>query len=378
MKKFLDMRFLVFGVVLLVGVFFISQAISGRVVSDLNSRGLIIGESEEELLSINTGAVSGWAQLGEFPTPREKHSVVFWDGYAYVLGGTIGWAFDGAVTSSVLYSRYNEDTGFDVWRYGPNIPGEANFDGAAFAANGFVYVLGGSDKVNHSTSSVWFSRINPDHSLQGWINTTPLPISLSYHDVVYRNGFVYTIGGKDLNTPNDLQTKKVYYAQVQGDGSLGEWVETVSLPTPTSGHEAVINGNYVYVFGGADASGYPVNLVSYSSINSDGGLGKWGLGNPLPVMMVNFHAESLGGYVYIFGGSGLGINAMDSVYYAKTNANGSLSAWTKTASMPIKLSRNNGFIVGQKAVIVGGMLDSIGPGNVSRAILSAFVDAMAR
>ena len=375
MKNFLNARFLVFGAIFLVGVFFISQAIFGRNIDGGESRGLIGGGDLEEPTPLNTGKVGVWSKIGEFPTPRERHSLVFFDGYVYVLGGTIGWAFDGAVTSTVLYAPFNGRAGFGDWRYAPNIPGAANFDGAAFVANGYVYVVGGSDRVNHSTNEVWFSRIGSDHALQAWASTTPLPLSVSYHEVVYRNGFAYLIGGRHLDSPTNYQTNEVYYAPVQEDGSLGNWFATASLPVPLSGHAAVINGDYLYVFGGANDAGFPGDPVFYSKFNADGSLGSWvWFGEPLPTKAVNLHAESLGRYVYIFGGSKEGVGAMDSVYYGKTNSDGSLSAWTKTTSMMEKLSRTDGFVSGQQIVIVGGQLDLTGPGNVSRSIWSAFTD----
>lgn len=375
MNKFLSAKFLVFGIVFLFGLFFLSQAILGENVAN------IVGDRRAPLLKegptpVNTGKVGVWSKIGDFPTPRERHSVVYWDGYTYVLGGTIGWAFDGAVTSTVLFSPFNGTVGFGEWKYTKSIPGLANFDGAAFAVGGYVYVLGGSDDVNHSTASVWQSRVQADHSLGEWLETTSLPLAVSYHDVVYSNGFAYLVGGRHLDGQVNYQTNKVYFAQVNGDGSLGVWTETAALPVTLSGYEAVVNDGYLYVFGGANDPGYPENPVFYSKINSDGSLGAWNLGDPLPVKIVNFYAESAGKYVYLFGGSSQAITAMDLTFYAEVEENGLLSDWKKSTSMIEAVARMDGFRVGQQVVMIGGKLNFSGPGSTSKTIVGSYLDVM--
>ncbi|MEK7180768.1 MAG: hypothetical protein AAB738_00320 [Patescibacteria group bacterium] len=380
MKNFRNPKFLVFGAFLLAGVVFVGQAIFSKnlvALSDVSGGGKTKGAY---LLDINTGKVGAWIETGSFPTPRERFSMVFVNGYAYVLGGTIGWAFDGAVTSTVYYAQVDSESNFGNWIETESLPGEANYDAAAFTANGFIYVLGGETWVNHATSSVWYSRINPDRSLGPWMSSTPLPVPTEDHEVIYLNGYVYVIGGKniqgDLRNQINVQTNKVLYARVNGDGTLGGWRETSSLPVPLSNHSSVYSNGYIYAMGGGNDAGFPVGTNFYAKVNSDGSLGQWISAAFLPIKsgLANFYAASLGNFIYIFGGASLGINALQDVWFTRVGSGGSLGLWNKTTALPTKVSNNAGFVANRKVSVLGGQLDFTGPKDVTSTIWSAPLD----
>lgn len=380
MKNFRNPKFLVFGVFLLVGVVFVGRAIFSKelvVLSNISDGGKT---RSAYLLDTGTGKVGAWTKVGNFPTPRERFSMVFADGYAYVLGGTIGWGFDGAITSTVYYARVGSDDTFGNWIETKSLPARANYDAVAFSANGFVYVLGGEEGINHSTSSVWYSRINPDRSLGPWMSATRLPVPTENHEVIYLNGFVYVIGGKniqgDLRSPINVQTKKVFYARVNGDGTLGGWQETSSLPVPLSNHSAVYNNGFIYAMGGANDAGFPVGTNFYTRVNSDGSLGPWANAALLPNKdgLANFYAASLGNFVYIFGGATYGINAVRDVWYTNVRNDGSLVPWVKTTALPTAVSNNAGFVTNSRVSVLGGQLDFTGPKDVTSTIWSAHLD----
>lgn len=372
MNKYLNLKSLFVALFLLVGFFFISQAFfSDAAVANLSTpkRG-----DNLELQRIDTGRVGAWVSAGIFPTPREKYSMVYYSGYAYILGGTVGWGFDGDITSTVLYAPVDLNGNFGEWKYTASIPGNANFDNAAFTANGFVYVVGGYTEKLKPTASVWYSRIQPDYSLGEWKSASPLQYPTAEADLVYRNGFVYLVGGRTRN-PANTQLNQVFYAKVNNDGTLGDWLETYPLSVGVSLHEVVAHGNHIYVLGGEDDPGYSVRTVYYTGFNEDGSLNHWIETTPLPNKLEGFYAEFSGDYVYVLGGSGFGIRGYKDVWFNKVVLNdGALGKWINTTPLPLEVSLIDGFIANQRINIIGGKLNFNGPGDVTDKTWTAPID----
>jgi Kelch motif len=69
------------------------------------------------------------------------------------------------------------------------------------------------------------------------------------------------------------QIKTGFSSGLNADGSLGPFalVPGVTLVTPRSGHTGARIGNYLYVFGGRNALGYP-DSIERALINIDGSL----------------------------------------------------------------------------------------------------------
>jgi hypothetical protein len=121
----------------------------------------------------------------------------------------------------------------------------------ANAANGFIYVLGGS--INDGSvivNTVYFSKINADGTLAGWSQTTPLPQSESNFGAVAANGWVFSIGGFNGSAVNS----NLYGAPANGNGSLGSWSSGTSLPTALYLHAVATSSSYIFVSGGENST----------------------------------------------------------------------------------------------------------------------------
>ncbi len=72
----------------------------------------------------------------------------------------------------------------------------------ALARNGYLYGFGGEVGgplgENAITSTVWYAAINATGSLGSWSLTTALPNKLWKHSAVYYNGYVYILGGSNI------------------------------------------------------------------------------------------------------------------------------------------------------------------------------------
>lgn len=161
------------------------------------------------------------------------------------------------------------------------------------------------------------------------ISNNPLPQPLWDHGSAIYNGFLYTSGGHsgcDGNYGDCGFTKKVYYAPIYPDGSVGSFNVTTSLPIALRGHSMLAYNGYIYIIGGIvqpqfseppfpDPETFETILnekVYYAKINSDGTLSSWNETAPLPPSGEDVPADKAGlfalsatvhkDYIYVSGG----------------------------------------------------------------------------
>jgi N-acetylneuraminic acid mutarotase len=203
---------------------------------------------------------------------------------------------------------------------------------------------------------------NNSGALSAWSTATnTLPAVRSAQSTVTYNGYVYAIGGGDgSNNPQST----VYYAKLNADGSVGSWTSaTNTLPAVRNAHSSVVANGYVYVIGGKNTSGIsPVNTVYYAKLNADGSVGTWNTASSLPTSIYFQTSVAANGYVYAIGGKDTSNTVQTAVYYAKLNADGSLGSWN-TASNPLPLARAD-----HSSVVANGYVYVIGGQNSGGSI----------
>ncbi len=240
---------------------------------------------------VNTdGTLGSWAtNATSMPAARLQHSAVAYNGYLYVLGGQ--------GTSSVIYAPIAANGTIGTWATGTSLATTTWYFPAA-AYNGYLYVFGGSVPPNNTTSSVIYAQINTNGSIGSWNYTTALPVKLTYHAGVIRNGYVYLIGG-DNEVPGTNGTSSVSYAKMNSDGTVGQWSYTTALPAIRFNETAVANGDYIYVVGGfTDTVGSVTSSVLYAPINSDATVGSWVNTTALSAKTVLHTSFAKNGYLY--------------------------------------------------------------------------------
>ncbi|MDZ7744294.1 MAG: LamG-like jellyroll fold domain-containing protein [Candidatus Saccharibacteria bacterium] len=230
--------------------------------------------------------------------------------------------------------------------------GTARQTHASAVYNGYMYVFGGYDDNGTITrfDSVEYAPINGDGTLGAWATTTSLPnINNGLSAVVY-NGYMYILGGWDgSSTFGD-----VYYVLINGDGTLGSWSATESLTTPRRYHEAVAHNGYIYVLGGQNASNTRLNDVQYAEIQADGTLGAWaGAGAKFTNARHVHTAVAYNDHLYIAGGSTSG-GLTNNVQYASINQDGTINAWRDTASLVTARSFHSMAADGGYLYVTGG------------------------
>ncbi len=194
--------------------------------------------------------------------------------------------------------------------------------------------------------------------LQTWGTTTAPTATLGAHTTVAYNGFIYAIGGYS-GSGSDFQTA-VNYARINSDGTLGTWSTTTALSPKLGRHASVVVNGYVYVIGGTSDNSTVLPTVNYAKLNSDGTISSWKTTTGLPEIRWDTAITSYNGYIYMVGG-GDNVNAKNTTYYAKVNADGTITNWTSDSDTLPALN------FGSSVVAANGYLYLTGGGNGSTA-----------
>lgn len=154
-----------------------------------------------------------------------------------------------------------------------------------------------------------------------------LPMGNYYSGVTVANGYMYVVGGANASaTP----VNTVYYIPLNADGTLDAvagWKTTTPLPEPRImlNDQVFAYNNYLYAIGGSANSSTHLNTVLYAKINADGTVGAWQTGRPLPA------ARSFAGIIPVNGrvlvNGGFDVADRNTNYSAEIRPDGSLGPW---------------------------------------------------
>ncbi|MBL8918464.1 MAG: hypothetical protein JNJ54_06355 [Myxococcaceae bacterium] len=246
----------------------------------------------------------------------DSHAAVAANGFVYVLGGTTG-----VLSNDVSYATlapgavgtFTSTTPFTTPRVGL---------GAA-ATNGFLYLMGGSDGGTGQLGDVQWAPINANGTL-GSFSAVTLPAAQrrSEHCVVASNGYLYLAGGTSPSVGVPLSDVQV--ARLNADGSPGSFSATSALPGPRSGLACVITGGRFYVLGGATSPSTVINTVHFAAILPDGTLGPFVQTTSFPNARFRHVVAAVDGLMLVSGGRA-GVAIFSDLLFARINADGTLS-----------------------------------------------------
>jgi hypothetical protein len=205
----------------------------------------------------------------------------------------------------------------------------------------FLFVIGGiNGSTNHSDVQVATLNPNailPSGAISTWNATTALPADKRTLTAAYDSGYLYIFGG----VSDSSERAEVLSATVDASGNVGTWTPQSALPETLRCTLAASSGHYVYVIGGKHAGNARANV--YRGILSAGTVA-WDLETSLDISVSNGVAVVANGYLYVIGGCGGGTNAcnpiLDTVEFAKINADGTVGAFQHTTMLPTPRSHH--------------------------------------
>ncbi|MCH7490296.1 MAG: IPT/TIG domain-containing protein [Gemmatimonadetes bacterium] len=182
----------------------------------------------------------------------------------------------------------------------------------------YVHVIGGASNSDDPRVDVLVSVIQNDGSLSGWNTLTDLPEARAFHEVVAAtpfsskiqgNGALYVLGGIAVKDSQPVAT--VFRADLGVDGTIGAWSEETPLPVPLHSFGATIFRGAVYVAGGATTDNAPVATVYRARIDTLGNLSAWEELPSLPEVRAYHDFQTFGGVLYAVGGDSAAITPDD-------------------------------------------------------------------
>ena len=223
-------------------------------------------------------------------------------------------------------------------------------------ASGFLYHTGGFSVASGESARVFYSQVQSNGTIGAWNETTPLPEVVLDHAGVAANGFVFVLGGNRYTEANGYSTTNtVYYSKINTNGSLGVWQTANPLPQSAYWLSAAVWNNRIYVIGGVNVNGQAnISNVYSAIIQADGSLSAWVTQRSLSVA-IHAHAGVANGMLYVLGGN-VGTTVQNKVYYATINADGTLGNWNETTSLLEPLSNFGAVAANGRVFVMGGWL----------------------
>ena len=253
--------------------------------------------------------VNNWISTNDLPETLIDHKVTRWKNYVYLAGG-----FNGAEYSNSVYRATMLSGGNSTWTALDTLP-EPLRDHAIVTALNYMYVIGGRTDGAPS-DKIYYAAINSDGSLGEWmLSSVTLPQPLWGHTAAFHNGFLYVVGGTNLDTENSA-LNTVYYSKKTGPyGDLSAFTATSALPDARNGHSMVCYNGKLIALGGYDNGGTKQNTVYYTDLNLDGTCSSWLSSTALTEAVSNHSSTCYNGLITIIGGETTS-TLSDKIYYA--------------------------------------------------------------
>lgn len=169
-------------------------------------------------------------------------------------------------------------------------------------------------------------------------NGPPLPEPVAAAAAAVSGSFAYVIGGS-LNGNGTEGTTTVRYSAIDAQGGLGDWKTTTPYPLKVMQEGVVGHNGFVYVLGGVIPT---IDLdrvrsaVYFAKTNADGSLGDWKKGPDLPEFVGAAGYVVLNNFLYVIGGysvAGKDTTSTGNVYFAAIKPNGALGPWRTTTPL---------------------------------------------
>jgi len=198
----------------------------------------------------------------------------------------------------------------------------------------WLYIIGGNEDTSDESvayiKNVSRAKINHDGSIGKWAPTTPLPVSRSYinNTTLTLNDTIYIVGG--LYGDEDIKLRTVLWSRADANGNLSPWLESGESPLPgVSCSTAVAAANRIHQIGGSLGGGNPTDQVSTAILNANGEVTGWKISPSLPQPLW-FHCAGIVHHtIFVWGGliDSSSSDTSDKIFYAPLDAQGDIVEW---------------------------------------------------
>jgi len=279
----------------------------------------------------NFTEIAKFQEIKDLPEERSSHQCVFVNTRLYCIGGLDK---NDNVTNSVFYADVQKDKTLGEWKEYKNPFPKAIATQQCFRVNDYIYSIGG--KIgNNNTDEIWYSEIQSGNSIGEWKKSTIiLPLSLSAHKCCTTNGYIYCTGGYD----NSKSKSNIWLTQSSDNGEIEEWKSLQEgLPISLFGHQCIALNGYIYLIGGyrRESDNEYLNSVWYTKIQPDGTLDTWTSTKELPKRIVGLGCFTTNNNLFCTGGGGAS-GEINDIWYAQWGENKKIKNWVSTENKLLK------------------------------------------
>ena len=274
------------------------------------------GYSHNQIISSDVnldGSLNPWNFSSTvLPTALIYHSSVKKDDFVYILGGLEENVRPVGSVDKVFLGIINEFNQVASWATTSALLKKLQM-GAAVEAGGRIYFAGGETQPGNTwNDKIYMASINPDGTLSSWQEAGTMPQLNKGFGLIEHNGYLIIVGG---DGPSGY-TDQVYKAKINSGGTLGIFSATTHLPQPLNS-EVVKIGNKVVSIAGGHGPQMVLDNIYYADLNDDGSVGEWTESiNPLPIASCCQGVAVANGYLFVTGGWAAS-GYLNTVYSAK-------------------------------------------------------------
>ncbi len=284
-----------------------------------------------------------WKTTTSFKNPRVSHQTVLYGNRLYVTGGYMYSPASGEfkLYDDVEFAALNEDGTISPgsWKQTKSFSGARSGHASAIYKN-YIYIIGGAKGDGTYFQDIQYAQIEANGEIKQWMMSPGKlnvpksnPSSLVYETKDGR-AFLYVVGGVGDINKNTVHFDYIEYAEINKDGSLGEWkFAPFHFKGGRSAPGTIVFNNRLYVIGGwGDLDDDIFSDVQYCDINQDGSLGQWRTSQSSLKFGVYGHTslliypETIPTVLVLGGNGGLG-NTFNSVQHSRFEQSGRLAEW---------------------------------------------------
>jgi hypothetical protein len=282
--------------------------------------GTVDGAVTDEVLVTKVteeGNLSGWTTGSPLPEPRSDAALGMFAGVPYLIGGLDGagaptdTVFKGVVEEGVLTDWVPSDG--EGRTEDLTLPRPVSGAGLLEGTGGFVLV-GGRDITNEPTDGVYTAWVEgAGETLEPWAPVEGLALPEPRADIVTAAiaDYIYVVGGSGVEGPVDTVFRLQLVNNEPATNEAGQIIgwgvapPDQALPEPRADATTFTSNGAVYVIGGFDTAGAPLESVLWAVPDtSSGDYDGWQRleQTDLPVATADAPIAGVGSHAFIFGG----------------------------------------------------------------------------
>lgn len=255
-----------------------------------------------------------WEERAPLLEANSEMAVAQLDETLYVLGG---YPSSRQTVSTVqIY-----DAATDSWRFGAPLPVGSNHAAAA-AVDGTVYIIGG--QPTSSGGGPFLQDVYAyDPASDTWSQRADMPTWRGGQAAAVVDGKIYVAGGR----PPHGHDFAVY------DPAADAWTVLPEMPTARNHFALLAHDGLLYAIGGRFGAGFASEVTDIVEIYNPQ-TESWSTGTPMPTPRSGHNAIVANGCLHVLGGEGHGPGNVNGLYPQHEVYDPTTDTWTSLAPMP--------------------------------------------